>query len=444
MSIAEFPEKLEFLFDPHRYKVVRGGRASGKSWGLARALLILAAGKKLRILCTREIQNSIKDSVHKLLSDQIELLGLSSIYKITETSLKCTATGSEFVFSGLSSQTVESIKSFEGFDKVWIEEGQAISEKSFTILIPTIRKAGSEIWVSYNPELETDPTHQRFVVNPPHDCVSVEMNWRDNPFFNEVMDRERLHCLTRDPEGYKNIWDGECKPAVDGAIYYSEINTAQKENRICNIPYDPMLKVHIVMDLGWGDSLSIAFVQKNLSEIRIINYLEYSQTALDVVSSDLKAFRYNWGKVFLPHDGFNKTLNAGGKSTYDILRALGWDVVKKDDIVILSVEEGIRSARMAFRRFYFDSANVAGPDNPLPESGQTVLTHRLIESLKRYRRKISRETETSTTPVHDEFSHGADCFRYIAINADNMLNDNAKKQRAYHVGYSPLDSAVGY
>jgi len=442
--IADFPEKLEFLFEPHRYKVVRGGRASGKSWGMARALLIKAAASKLRILCTREIQNSIKDSVHKLLSDQIELLGLTTIFRITDVGIKCTVTGSEFVFSGLSSQTVESIKSFEGFDIVWVEEGQAISEKSWVILVPTIRKEGSEIWVSYNPELETDPTHQRFVINPPIDCVSVEMNWRDNPFFNRVMDRERLHCLDRDPEGYKNIWDGLCKPAVEGAIYYSEIQTTEKEKRICNIPYDPMLKVHIVMDLGWGDSLAVALVQKNLSEIRIINYIEYHQTRLDSVSSDLKSLRYNWGKVWLPHDGFNKSLNSGGKSTFDILKALGWDVVKKDDIVMLSVEDGIRNARMTFSRIYFDKNNTAGPDDPLPPAGQTTLTNRLVECLKRYRRKISRETDIATTPVHCEHSHGADCFRYICANADQMLNDNAKKPRVYHVGYEKIDSCVGY
>jgi hypothetical protein len=326
----------------------------------------------------------------------------------------------------------------------WVEEAQSISDRSWTILIPTIRKDDSEIWISFNPELETDPTYQRFIANKRDDAIIVKTSYKDNPWFNDVMEAERLHCLKTDPEGYKNIWDGDCKPAVSGAIYYKEIQQAQSQNRVCNVPYDPMLKVHLVFDLGWGDSLAISFVQKNLSEIRIINYLEYSQTSLDIVSSDIRNHRHNWGKVWLPHDGFNKTLNAGGKSTEDIMKALGWDVAKKEEISILSVEDGIRNARIMFSRCYFDKGKTDANPDPFVTDGQTVLTHRLVECLKRYRRKINKETETATTPVHDEFSHGADNFRYICANADKMLNEEVRRQRVCHVGYAPLDSVVGY
>ena len=213
MIDAQIPAKLRFIFEPHRYKVLRGGRGSAKSWSAARALLILGARKTLRILCAREVQISIKQSVHKLLSDQIELLRMESYYVAQETTIRG-INGTEISFTGLSSLTVDTIKSFEGYDICWVEEGQAISKRSWDILIPTIRKTGSEIWITYNPDLETDETHRRFTVFPPGDCVNVEMNWRDNPWFNPVLESERIHCKETDPDSYDNIWEGKCRPAV--------------------------------------------------------------------------------------------------------------------------------------------------------------------------------------------------------------------------------------
>ena len=182
MTAAKFPKKLRFLFEPMRYKVAYGGRGSAKSWSFARTLLIQASRKPLRILCTREVQKSIRDSVHKLLSDQIQALGLGTFYDVQQAVIRG-ENGSEFIFAGLSDQTAESVKSFEGVDIAWVEEAQAVSDRSWGILIPTIRKDGSEIWVSFNPELDTDPTWLRFVENPPPDAVSVPVNYHDNPWF---------------------------------------------------------------------------------------------------------------------------------------------------------------------------------------------------------------------------------------------------------------------
>ena len=284
---VQFPEKLDFLFQPSRYKVAKGGRGSGKSWGFARALLILGVMKPIRILCTREVQKSIKDSVHKLLKDQIQLMGLGSKYTVLSTEIRG-SNGTELFFSGLSEQTNESIKSFEGVDIVWVEEGQVISNRSWEILLPTIRKENSEIWISYNPELETDPTHVRFVVNQPEDAVVVTMNYSDNPWFNDVMEKERLHCKKTDPKGYPNIWEGKCRPAVAGAIYHDEVEKMETEQRICRVPYDPLLKAHVVFDLGWNDCMSISIVQRHISEIRIIKYIEESHKTLDWYSAELK------------------------------------------------------------------------------------------------------------------------------------------------------------
>mgnify|MGYP000095936013 FL=1 len=156
---AEFPLKLECLFKPSRYKVLYGGRGGAKSWGVARALLIKAAQNPLRVLCAREFQTSIKDSVHKLLCDQIEALGLGTFYEITQTSIRG-KNGSEFSFVGLKNN-VANVKSYEGVDICWVEEAQTTSRMSWNVLIPTIRKEKSEIWITFNPELETDETYQR-------------------------------------------------------------------------------------------------------------------------------------------------------------------------------------------------------------------------------------------------------------------------------------------
>lgn len=400
---VNFPDKLGFLFEPMRYKVARGGRGSGKSWGFARALLLLGVQKKLRIMCSREIQKSIGQSVHKLLSDQIDLMGLRHFYQVLATEIRG-ANGTEFMFAGLSDITAGNIKSTEGIDIVWVEEAQTVTEKSWSTLIPTIRKPGSEIWVSYNPELETDPTHVRFVVKPPQDCTTVLMNWRDNPWFTVESENERQDCLRRFPDDYDNVWEGKCKPAVSGAIYYKEIEASQAENRICNVPYDPQLKVHAVFDLGWNDSMSIGLVQKQASELRVIEYIEDSHKTLEYYSSELKKRNYNYGTLYLPHDGAHKDFKTG-KSSQEIMQGYGWTVEITPNS---SVEEGIRLARMVFPRVYFDKSK----------------TERLIECLKRYRRHIPQGTGEASRPVHDEFSHGADFFRYLAINSESMTNES--------------------
>jgi phage terminase large subunit len=408
---AQFPAKLGFLFHPKRYKVARGGRGSGKSWSFARALLILGNQNKLRIGCFREVQKSIKDSVHKLLSDQIQALGLGQDYEVLTTEIRNKRTGTEILFSGLSDHTAESIKSFEGLDIAWIEEGQAVSARSWSILIPTLRKEDpvtgqpSEIWVSYNPDLETDETHQRFAIDPPPDCVSVLVNYNDNPWFPAVLEQERLECKRKYPKDYPNIWEGKCRPAADGAIYYDEMELVQERGQILNLPYDPKLKVHVVVDLGWNDAMSIILVQKNISEIRIIEYIEDTHRKLTDYSQELKEKKYNWGKLFIPHDGYNERVES--PSAYRILKDLGWEIPDKSELVELNIENGIKATREVFPRCYFDKAKTA----------------RLIECLKRYRRNVPRNTNEPSTPMHDQYSHGADAFRYMALAIDQMTNE---------------------
>jgi len=405
-TIAQFPDKLDFLFQPHRYKVAYGGRGSGKSWGFARALLLQASNKPLRILCAREIQRSIRQSVHQLLTDQIQSLGLGPFYEVLESEIRG-VNGSLFSFTGLANNTVESIKSYEGVQIVWCEEAQTISRKSWDILIPTIRKPDSEIWVSFNPNIDTDNTYQRFVVEPPENAKVVKINWQDNPWFPDVLEDERQHSLKTNPD-YANIWEGDCKAAVDGAIYSNEIREAQEGNRITTVPYDPMMKVHVVMDLGWNDSMSVILCQKGISDLRIIGYIEDDHRTLDSYSAQLKNLSYNWGTMFLPHDGQSKDFKHG-ISAEEIMKKLGWDIriVPKADI-----ESGIKLARMNFHRIYFDKS-----------------AQRLVECLKNYRRSINSATNEPGAPLHDEYSHGADAFRYLCTSIESMKNESWSKEK---------------
>jgi phage terminase large subunit len=181
----------------------------------------------MRVLCAREFQVSIKDSVHKLLTDQINAMGLDSFYEITQTTIRG-KNGSEFFFIGLKNN-ITNVKSFEGVDICWVEEAQTVSKTSWNVLIPTIRKDGSEIWVTFNPELETDDTYQRFVVTPPPNSVVQKITWRDNPWFPETLREEKDHLQVRDTEAYNTVWEGICRKTVDGAVFANEITMADLE-----------------------------------------------------------------------------------------------------------------------------------------------------------------------------------------------------------------------
>lgn len=400
---ADVPAALVPFTSPARYKVAYGGRGSAKSWTVARLLVIRALQQPIRVLCARETQKSITESVHKLIKDQIDLMGLAELFTVTENKIS-SINGSEFTFAGIRQQGITNLKSYEGVDVCWCEEAQVITKRSWDVLIPTIRKPGSEIWITFNPELDTDETYQRFVLTPPEDAVIVKVNYSENPWFPDELDREREQWLKRDPEGYKTVWLGECRPAVEGAIYAKEIALMQEQGRVCNAPYDATMKVHTVWDLGWNDMMSIALIQRSPSgEVRIIDYIEDSHRTLDSYVMQLQDMRLNWGQDFIPHDGRTKDFKSG-KSTEEILQSFGRTVtvLGRED-----VEEGIRQARMMLSRVWVDKKATA-----------------LINRLKRYRRTQNQSTGEFGPPLHDENSHGADCLRYVAMSEQQMSNES--------------------
>ena len=394
--MLQVPQKLAPIWQPKRYKVMHGGRGGGKSWTVAGVLLAMASERPLRVLCAREVQKSIKQSVHQLLTDQIARLGLWAFFEVLETEIRG-ANGSLFLFAGLQSHTVDSIKSFEGCDIVWVEEAHGVSKKSWDVLIPTIRKEGSEIWLTLNPDMESDETYQRFIASPNPDTWVAQINWRDNPWFPLVLDEERKKAKrSMLADDYAHIWEGKARRVAEGAIYRHEMESLYLEQRARDVPYDPTLPVHTVWDLGWNDAMSIALVQRGPQDVRIIDYIEDSHRTLDWYVAQLEKRPYRWGTDYLPHDGKTKNFQTG-KSTEQLLRELGRrNVVSQPRGQ--DVEEGIKALRMLFPRLYIDQTKCA----------------RLLECLKRYQRRIHAVTGEPMEPLHDAYSHGADCARYIA------------------------------
>jgi PBSX family phage terminase large subunit len=206
----QLPAKMRPFLSPMRHKVARGGRGGGKSWAVARILLARGVSEPIRWLCAREVQKSIKDSVHKLLADQAQAMGLGEFYEVQRDCIKG-ANGTEFLFAGLQDHTVDSIKSYEGCDGAWIEEAHSVSERSAEVLIPTIRKPGSELWWTYNPDQAEDYVHQRFVVRGDPNAVVVEINWRDNKWFPPELELERQQLKAINDDLYQHVWEGQCR-----------------------------------------------------------------------------------------------------------------------------------------------------------------------------------------------------------------------------------------
>jgi phage terminase large subunit len=211
------PRFAEPMLHPYRYKVLYGGRGAGRSWTVARILLTLGASKTLRVLCARELQRSIQDSVHKLLVDQIKALQIPG-YEITQREIRHVQTGTVFLFEGLR-YNITKIKSMEGIDICWVEEAERVSKESWQVLIPTIRKAGSEIWITFNPDLEDDPTYARFVKHPPPRSFVQKVSWADNPWFPEELREEKDYLYRVDPEAAEHVWGGETRSASDAQIF---------------------------------------------------------------------------------------------------------------------------------------------------------------------------------------------------------------------------------
>ena len=396
----QLPEKVKFLFQPMRYKVLFGGRGSGKSHSVSKVLLIKGVEKPLRILCGREIQNSIKDSVHRLLADQITMLGLEDEYTVTEKEIRG-KNGTLFTFVGFHANSVQNLKSYEGYDVLWVEEGSSCSEKSWRVMLPTIRKPDSEIWVTFNPDLEDDPTYQRFVINKPDNCVSVEMNYIDNPFFPKVLEDERLYTLTHNPADYANIWEGKPRTLAEGAIFGKEMDKVYEDKRIGTFDYDPTQAVFTAFDIGVRDSTAVWFGQRIGSRWRMIDYFEGTDEGAPFYVKMLKEKPYIYGGHFTPHDSRHREF-ATGLSPDDVFRQHG---ITPSETPNMSIEDRIHAGKLFIGQCEFDETKCRDG----------------IRALRNWRWDINSRTQMRRqTPLHNWASHGCDSFTYFGISSKLM------------------------
>ena len=402
---APFPAAFRELFEPHRYKVFYGGRGGAKSRSFARALLIMGTQKPCRVLCAREIQNSIRDSVKRLLDDEVERLGLQGFYASTDVEIRG-KNGTLFIFSGLHSSP-EKIKSFEALTHCWVEEAETVSERSLDLLTPTMRAPGSEIWFSFNPDRVHSPVWQRFVVKqPPPDSLVKKVGWRDNPWFPDELRREMEHCRATDPEKYEHVWEGEPKLIAEGSYYGRLLKAADAEGRIGRVPVEPNLLVHTAWDLGMGDSTAIWFFQHlpvgRFGEWRFVDYYEASGEGLAHYAEVLAQKGYRYGQHIGPHDIAVRELGTG-KSRIETARGMGlnFSVAKA-----LPVQDGIEACRQVIAAAWFDREKCGNG----------------LACLWGYQREYDdKHACFKEKPLHDWTSHGADAFRYAAVGYQSTV-----------------------
>ena len=387
-------EMLAFLTqESARFKVAYGGRGGGKSWDFAASLLLIGKQKKVRIVCCRENQNSIAESVHHLLHDLILKNEMDDFYTITEAKITG-ANGTEILFKGLKNPG--SLKSLEGADYVWIEEAQTLKERTFAIVEPTIRKEGSEIWFSFNPDFATDFVYDYFITNTPANTIVCKINYLDNPFCTQVMIESAERLKAKDIDAYNHVYLGYCVQVLEGAVYAKELRAATTENRILNVPVVPNVPVHTFWDLGYADFTSVWFVQYVGLDTRIVDYHQGQFEAMEYYFKMLREKDYYYGFDYLPHDANHRNLSNGGNSIKQQFKTAGRKVKM---IPIDTIANGIFSVRRMFPSCVFDEKRCSEG----------------LMALRRYKYGINTATGQYTKePLHDEYSHAADAFRYVA------------------------------
>lgn len=398
MQVA-FPVKLQpVLTSKKRYIVLHGGRGSGKSWAVAQHLVLKAIQSPIRVLCTREIQKSIQDSVLQLLADTIDRLGLRPFFDVQKTQI-LGKNGSRFLFEGLRSN-VTKIKSIEGVNLVWVEEAEAVTHTSWETLVPSIRTPGSQIIVTFNPNDELDDTYRRFITEPPPDSLVIQINWRDNPWFPDVLEKERLHLKAMNTELYEHVWEGNCYSNKDGSYYAKIINPHQ----CLDFETDPKLPVHTAWDLGVSDSTAIWFFQYSPGgQMRFVHSYEAHGEGLQHYISYLHDWRDRnqivYGKHIAPHDIRVRELGTG-KSRFETAQSMG---ITFDIAPQMSLEDGIQAVRSMLPVCWFNSDMERGCLGGL-------------RALRRYRKEFDEVKGVyKQRPLHDASSHYADAMRYAAI-----------------------------
>ena len=406
----DIPSPFRELFQPTkqwRNYVYYGGRASGKSTTVAIFLLIEGMRRKVRILCTREYQNSIKESVHSLLASLIEKYGLNT-WEVTNDKIRNTKTGSEIIFIG-THNNAQSIKSMENIGIAWCEEASTMSEESMDILIPTIRAEGSFLIWTYNPISEFDPVWVRLAKNPDDKTYVRKVNSDDvEDLLSPEIIAEREKMRKENPELFEHIYLGMPLTANTGSVFGKQLAQAREDGRIGKVPYDESLGVYTAWDLGIGDATAIWFFQTTPGgEMHFIDHYESSGEDLGHYISVIQNKPYQYNKHFLPHDANSRELQTNmtrvdffrnrGINNVDVLRPTRF-TLGMDDISLV--------ARPKFSKCWFDEEKCK----------------RGLDCLRAYHFAYDEKNKLlKDKPEHDWASHSSSAFIYAMIAETEQL-----------------------
>jgi len=404
LSVLDIPtaEVFEPLLAPARYKGVHGGRGSGKSHFFAGLLVEDSLYHKgLRSVCIREVQKTLAQSAKLLIEDKIREYGRACDFRIFNDCIETPGDGI-VIFNGMQDHTAESIKSLEGFHRAWVEEAQTLTDRSLTLLRPTIRDETSEIWASWNPRRKVDAIDKFLRHNAPQDATVIQANWRDNPWFPKVLEAERLHDLEHYPDRYDHIWEGDYVKVFEGAYFAKQLAECRRENRIGKVAADPLLPRKAFFDIGGSgataDANAIWIVQFVDREIRVLDYIEGQGQVLGYYAAELRKRGHGDVQIHLPHDGVNEN-NLTGKRYEDHWREAGFDVQ-----VIKNQGKGaammrIEAVRRLLPRIWFNEATT--------EAGR--------DALGSYHERKDDERNVGLGPEHDWSSHAADAFGLMCV-----------------------------
>jgi phage terminase large subunit len=415
------------LLQPARYKGAHGGRGSGKSHFFAELMVEDAlaepgnSGEGLSAVCIREVQKTLAQSSKRLIEKKISDLNVGTQFRVYED---CIATPKDglIIFQGMQNHTAESIKSLEGYKRAWVEEAQTLSTRSLTLLRPTIRAEGSQIWASWNPRRKTDAIDEFLRGQKMDNAIVVTANWRDNPWFPAELDEERRLDLERYPDRYEHIWEGDYIRAFEGAYFAKMLAEAKSQGRISKAFVDPLLPIRAYCDIGGSgataDAFAIWIVQFVGQEVRVLDYYETVGQVLGFHVSWLR--EKGWGKaqIILPHDGVNEN-NILGKRYEDHLRDAGFDVrsVKNQGRGAASMR--IEAVRRIFSKCCFNETTT--------EAGRDALGY--------YHERKDEDRNIGLGPEHDWSSHAADAFGLMAVDYEDPARGKAFSRK---LEYKPL------
>jgi phage terminase large subunit len=405
--VIETAEVFEPLLEPSRYKAAYGGRGSGKSHFFASALVDdHYRNPGMRSVCIREVQKTLKESAKRLIEDKIEEYGLG-----TKQGFEClkdetrTPGGGVIIYQGMQDHTAESIKSLEGFDRAWVEEAQTLSKRSLSLLRPTIRKAGSELWFSWNPRRRIDPVDELFRgEEKPTGSIVVKANWNSNFWFPDELEQERLDCLRMQPEQYDHIWEGGYVTVAEGAYFARHLAEAKTDGRITDINPDPLLTIRLFADIGGTGGKADAFTfwaaQFAGLKVKVLNYYEAvgQEAATHLAWLRSQGYTPDRAEIWLPHDGgqHDKVVRASYESFF---KDAGYRVHVVENMGSGAATKRVESARRLFPNIWFDERKT--------EAGRLALGW--------YHEKKDEERNVGLGPEHDWSSHGADSFGMMCV-----------------------------